>query len=76
MLLFDDLGAAYYTRFADDANLVKSWFRYYDEPVLRLEFYKMGNVMTLQWCEHYGVLAEHLLLEIRSKPLTLEIGKI
>ncbi|UZJ66356.1 hypothetical protein OKW96_10010 [Sphingobacterium sp. KU25419] len=32
---FDDIGAAYYMRFADDTSLVKSWFRYYDEPVMK-----------------------------------------
>ncbi|WP_454881427.1 hypothetical protein [Sphingobacterium detergens] len=55
---FDDLGATYYQKFADDTDLVKSWFRYIDEPLLNLAFLQLESEAMLKFVERYGKCSE------------------
>jgi len=55
---FDDLGATYYQKFADDTDLVKSWFRYFDEPLLNLAFLQLESEAMLKFVERYGKCSE------------------
>ncbi|UIR56365.1 hypothetical protein LZQ00_00720 [Sphingobacterium sp. SRCM116780] len=63
---FDDIGAAYYTKFADDVTLVKSWFRYYDEPVLSSIFLQLKKDGTLKFVERYGKCSDEGFNMIKS----------
>ncbi|MEN5233186.1 hypothetical protein [Sphingobacterium faecium] len=65
---FDDIGAAYYPRFADDTSLVKSWFRYYDEPVLKGDFLILSNLKQIDFVEIFGNIKEQWFSRFRQQP--------
>lgn len=53
---------------ADDASLVKSWFRYYDEPVLKGDFLILSNLKQIDFVEIFGNIKEQWFSRFRQQP--------
>ena len=70
--IFKDIDTPNFNKFVTDPTLITKWFKYFDDPVLRFQFKAMGHDGMLTWCEHYGILSQNLIDEIRVKPLTFK----
>ncbi|UZJ66352.1 hypothetical protein OKW96_09990 [Sphingobacterium sp. KU25419] len=50
---------------------MKSWFRYYDEPVMRLEFNKLGKTKQLDFLDDFGKASYDILQSFRKNPVLI-----